>query len=135
MAIRPGKPTTAAVLNGRPILALPGNPVSCLVTAELFAVPALRALMGFPEPIAPPLRAELKGRIEADANRTLLHPARLDIEHGIPAVRPLRFNSSGDFVGFATAGALVVVPPEAGCYDEAAIVDAIPLEWGGWGNG
>jgi len=135
VAIRPGKPTTAAVLNGRPILALPGNPVSCLVTAELFAVPALRALMGFPEPIAPPLRAELKGRIEADANRTLLHPARLDIEHGIPAVRPLRFNSSGDFVGFATAGALVVVPPEAGCYDEAAIVDAIPLEWGGWGNG
>ena len=132
VAIKPGKPTTAAVLNGRPILALPGNPVSCLVAAELFAVPALRALMGYPKPIAPPLRAELKGKIEAQGDRTLLHPARLDIEHGIPTVRPLRFNGSGDFVSFAAAGALVIVPPDSVCYDEATIVDVIPLEWGGW---
>jgi len=34
--MKPGKPTTFAVLNNTPVFALPGNPVSCFVTYHLF---------------------------------------------------------------------------------------------------
>ncbi len=44
--MRPGKPFTFAVLDGKPIFALPGNPISCMVTFELFVRPALRKMQG-----------------------------------------------------------------------------------------
>ncbi|MFQ5658751.1 MAG: gephyrin-like molybdotransferase Glp, partial [Candidatus Methylomirabilales bacterium] len=44
--IRPGKPFTFALLNGKPIFALPGNPISCMVTFELFVRPTLRKMQG-----------------------------------------------------------------------------------------
>ena len=44
--MRPGKPFTFAVLQGRPIFALPGNPISCMVAFELFVRPALRKMQG-----------------------------------------------------------------------------------------
>src|SRR5690606_38464128 len=48
---RPGKPMLGAILDGRPILALPGNPVSVMVTARRIAMPVLRRMAGFaPEP-------------------------------------------------------------------------------------
>lgn len=44
--MRPGKPFTFALLQGKPILALPGNPVSCMVAFELFVRPAMRKMQG-----------------------------------------------------------------------------------------
>ncbi len=44
--MRPGKPFTFALLRGKPVFALPGNPVSCMVTFELFVRPAIRKMQG-----------------------------------------------------------------------------------------
>ena len=44
--MRPGKPFTYALLEGKPIFALPGNPVSCMVTFELFVRPAMKKMQG-----------------------------------------------------------------------------------------
>lgn len=53
VALKPGKPTTFATIpsNGvsKPIFALPGNPASALVTFQIFVVPALRFLGGWPK--------------------------------------------------------------------------------------
>lgn len=46
IAIRPGKPLVFGLVRGRPYFGLPGNPVSSLVTFELFVRPALRKMMG-----------------------------------------------------------------------------------------
>ena len=46
VSMRPGKPITFGTLQGRPIFGLPGNPVSAMVTFELFVRPALRRMMG-----------------------------------------------------------------------------------------
>jgi molybdenum cofactor synthesis domain-containing protein len=46
VAIRPSKPLCFAVLHGKPVFGLPGNPVSSRVSFELFARPALRHMMG-----------------------------------------------------------------------------------------
>ncbi len=44
--LRPGKPTILGVCSGKPVLGLPGNPVSALVVAELFLKPLIHALLG-----------------------------------------------------------------------------------------
>ncbi len=44
--IRPGKPTILAVCEGKPVLGLPGNPVSAFVVARLFVLPAIAHLLG-----------------------------------------------------------------------------------------
>lgn len=46
VSMRPGKPFTFALLEQKPICALPGNPISCMVTFELFVRPALRKMQG-----------------------------------------------------------------------------------------
>src|SRR5690606_36999866 len=51
---RPGKPMLGAILDGRPILALPGNPVSVMVTARRIAMPVLRRMAGFAADPPPP---------------------------------------------------------------------------------
>ncbi len=44
--VRPGKPTILAVCNGKPVIGLPGNPVSAMVISWLFVVPAIEKLLG-----------------------------------------------------------------------------------------
>ncbi len=46
VAMRPGKPITFGSVDGRPIFGLPGNPVSAMVTFELFVRPAIRKMAG-----------------------------------------------------------------------------------------
>jgi len=58
VAIRPAKPFAFGVLDGPTLLiGLPGNPVSSLVSFELLARPALRHLMGHPDPLPRPVLA------------------------------------------------------------------------------
>lgn len=60
VAIKPGKPLLVATRGAQLIIGLPGNPVSCFVTAFLFALPAVRAAMGAYSPL-PPTQAMLAG--------------------------------------------------------------------------
>jgi molybdenum cofactor synthesis domain-containing protein len=48
VAIRPAKPLAFGLVAGKPIFGLPGNPVSSMVSFELFARPGLRRMMGYP---------------------------------------------------------------------------------------
>ncbi|TMM14864.1 MAG: molybdopterin molybdotransferase MoeA [Actinobacteria bacterium] len=49
VAIRPAKPFAFGIIEGRPVFGLPGNPVSSMVSFELFARPGLRAMTGHDE--------------------------------------------------------------------------------------
>lgn len=49
IAIKPAKPLAFGVIDGTPVFGLPGNPVSSLVSFELFARPALRRMLGVPD--------------------------------------------------------------------------------------
>jgi molybdopterin molybdotransferase len=46
VSLKPGKPTVLAVCDGEPVFGLPGNPVSCMVTFDLFVAPTLAYLSG-----------------------------------------------------------------------------------------
>jgi molybdopterin molybdotransferase len=51
VAMKPGKPLLVATRGSQVVLGLPGNPVSCFVTAFLFALPLVRAAMGAANPL------------------------------------------------------------------------------------
>ncbi|WP_068156560.1 gephyrin-like molybdotransferase Glp [Rhodococcus phenolicus] len=61
VGMQPGGPQGTAVVDGVPVLAFPGNPVSALVSFEVFARPLLRAAAGLPaiDPLTLPLTADL----------------------------------------------------------------------------
>jgi molybdenum cofactor synthesis domain-containing protein len=61
VAIRPAKPLAAGTIGSTPIIGLPGNPVSSIVSFELFARPALDAMAGRPTQGRPQLVARLDG--------------------------------------------------------------------------
>lgn len=63
IAFRPGKPTLFAVCDGIPVLGLPGNPISALVTAQLFLAPTLWRMQGA---LAPPRPAVVRAALAAD---------------------------------------------------------------------
>ncbi|WP_420624727.1 gephyrin-like molybdotransferase Glp [Candidatus Poriferisodalis sp.] len=53
VAIKPAKPLAFGTVGDVPVFGLPGNPVSSMVSFELFARPGLRSMMGHPQPIRP----------------------------------------------------------------------------------
>ncbi len=60
VSIKPGKPTILAVVDGKPVIGLPGNPVSAMVLFDHIVVPAIYQLMGCRKP---PLRPSIKARL------------------------------------------------------------------------
>jgi len=65
--MRPGKPTVLAVAGGKPVFGLPGNPVSSLVTFELFVVPTIHLLGGYG---TPPVRESVEARLARNVAST-----------------------------------------------------------------
>ena len=64
VAIRPGKPAVFGWCHGKPVFGLPGNPVSTMVTFELFVVPAIELLSGLKPTPLPFFKAKLVHPIE-----------------------------------------------------------------------
>jgi molybdopterin molybdotransferase len=60
ISFRPGKPTVLAVCNGKPVVGLPGNPVSAMVVFDLLVTPMLRRWQGL---IKPPEPCKVKARL------------------------------------------------------------------------
>lgn len=127
IAIRPGKPLMFGTLDGVPVLGLPGNPVSALVTAYVFLAPLLRALQGVP-PRAPTATAVLGADVKANGERedymraTLAH--RPD---GPPVATPFPKQDSAVLSGLAAAGCLVIRPPHAPAARAGEMVTILPL--------
>ncbi len=82
VAMQPGKPQGAGQVDGTPVIALPGNPVSSLVSFEVFVRPALRAAMGFRNTERPRRRAVLSEPLTAPAGKTQFRRGVFDHETG-----------------------------------------------------
>jgi molybdopterin molybdotransferase len=106
VAIRPGRPTVFGWCRGKPVFGLPGNPVSTMVTFELFVAPAIEILSGFrPQPL-PFFVAKLAHPINEKGNVAHFLPARVKwpsppegkhpIGPAVPVVEALLWEGSGD---------------------------------------
>jgi molybdenum cofactor synthesis domain-containing protein len=131
VALRPGKPTVFARLPSaqRPLVfGLPGNPVSVSVTFNLFARTALRAMLGVTEPSFVLERAVLARNAKGAAERASYLPATLTTdEAGRLVAEPLKWGGSSDFVAFARATALFIVPEGARMAQAGSVVEVVRL--------
>jgi len=111
VAIRPGKPVVFGICRGKPVFGLPGNPVSTMVTFELFVRPAVEVLSGTEPGSLPLIEAALAVRLCEKPGLTHFLPARA--EYGAhPMVRPVAWQGSGDIMAMTRANCLLVVPPD-----------------------
>jgi len=109
VAIRPGRPAVFGVCRGKPVFGLPGNPVSTMVTFELFVVPALDLLSGAtPRPLAF-FNAKLAKPVKQKAALTHFLPARVSWSSGEAVVEELPWQGSGDIVALAQANCFLMV--------------------------
>lgn len=112
VAIRPGRPTVFARCGQTFVFGLPGNPVSTMVTFELFAAPALDLLSGGEARPLALLRAKLGKMMKEKAGVTHFLPSRVEWPDGLPIVQPLRWQGSGDIAAVAQANCFLVVPAD-----------------------
>jgi molybdopterin molybdotransferase len=112
VAIRPGKPAVFARCQNTFVFGLPGNPVSTMVTFELFVTPALDLLSGAPPRPLPLLEARLAAPLNEKPGLTHFLPARVEWPNGVAEVSALVWQGSGDIATLARANAFLVVPPE-----------------------
>jgi molybdopterin molybdotransferase len=108
--IRPGRPAVFAICQGKPVFGLPGNPVSTMVTFELFVAPGLDILAGAETRALPLLKAKLARPVEERAALTYFLPALLDWAEGEAMVTLLPWQGSGDIATVARANCFLVVP-------------------------
>jgi molybdopterin molybdotransferase len=111
VAIRPGKPAVFAMTanDAKPIFGLPGNPISTMVTFELFVAPAIDILSGAPPRPLPFLKATLAEPMKEKPGMTHFLPASIQWLNGEAQVRPLPWKGSGDTVAMANANCFLVV--------------------------
>jgi molybdopterin molybdotransferase len=110
--IQPGKPIVFGRVRGKYFFGLPGNPVSTMVTFDLFARPVIEALSGrTPHPMQF-VQARLKSEIKTKTGLTRFLPAIFSGEFAASDVELVRWQGSGDIASTARANCYLVVPPD-----------------------
>lgn len=114
VAIKPGKPLTFGRFGRIPVVGLPGNPVSAMVTFHVFVRPGLRRMLGDPRPHPRGLRVELGEPYAHRPGRTEFVRAVLE-DAGTRTIAHLHARQgSGALPSMAGIDALVVIPRETG---------------------
>lgn len=130
--IRPGSPLTFGLLGGRPFWGLPGNPVSAMVTFEVFLRPAMRKMMGHRNLEAPRILARAKKAISSSADLTHFYRVRLSrVSGGLPEVELTGPQGSGILTSMSAAHGLLIVSEGVSEVSAGEIVEVMPLpgEW------
>jgi molybdopterin molybdotransferase len=118
---RPGRPMWFGVTaDGQPIFALPGNPVSTLVCATRYVLPALRAAAGLPA--IPVERVTLASAVQASPQLTLFLPVTVTwTETASVVAEPRPTNTSGDFIALAGTDGFVELAPKNGAHPAGTV--------------
>ena len=124
IAMRPGAPVGFGMIGGVPWIGLPGNPVSTMVTFELFVRPAIRRLQGHRLPFRRTVRVVVREPVTLGPK--LRHFLRVIVEDG--EARLTGPQGSGILTSMARANALLIVPADmpvvaAGTALQALILD------------
>jgi molybdopterin molybdotransferase len=125
VAIRPGRPAVFGVCGGKFIFGLPGNPVSTMVTFELFVVPAMDLWSGMEARPLPLVEARLAESLHEKPGLRHFLPARLQGRGSGMEVRVLPWQGSGDIAALGKANGFVVVPPDRSSLEATSRVEVL----------
>jgi molybdopterin molybdotransferase len=110
--IQPGKPVVFGEVGAVPFFGLPGNPVSVMVTFELFARQVVEALSGAEPERVKSAKAKLKKEFKTKTGLTRFLPALIAGGLDDPEVELVPWQGSGDMLAAAKANCYLVVPPD-----------------------
>jgi len=126
--IRPGGPLAFGILDGCPWIGLSGNPVSAMVTFELYVRPAIRKMLGHSRLFRRPIPVVLHEAVHVTGDLTHFLRVIVDTDDdGVSRARLTGTQSSGALRSMALANALLVVPEGRARYDAGETLRAIPL--------
>lgn len=124
IAIKPGKPLLVARRGRQIVIGLPGNPVSSFVTAHLFLLPLLRALLGDAAPLPGKMQAVLAAALPANGSR---REFRRGLWNGIE-VRGTDQQDSSALAALAASNCLIDRPAEAPAAQAGEMMAIYPFD-------
>lgn len=127
--LRPGKPTILGLADGKPVIGLPGNPVSALVAARLFVLPVIERLAGVQSSqLKPTIKAILTINVSSQAGREDWIPVKVidDPEEKVFLAEPV-FGRSNLIFTLVRADGLICIPLAANGLEAGQTVDIFPL--------
>jgi len=136
--IKPGKPLAFGMIKGRdraggvtniPHIGLPGNPVSSMVTFELFARPAILKMMGKKNLNKPTIEAVIEEPIVNTDGRRIFSRAVVEKRGDQYFARLTGPQGSGILTSMTSANGLVIVPEDKPGVKKGNIVQVIMLDW------
>ena len=108
--IKPGKPASFAKYQGKPVIGVPGNPISAMVAFEVLIAPCLRKMLGDPQPHPEPVVARLRDSYHRRPGRVEIARAVATREGDEIVVALHRLQGSGSLPSFVGVNALVILP-------------------------
>ena len=127
VAVKPGKPVAFGVRRDHLVFNLPGNPVSVLVTFELFVRPAVNALLGVPDPLPAHLLGTLGAAVRRNPHRDEYIRGTTRREDDAIVIEPLPGRDSHMIVRAGRADALLAVAAGEGEVAAGEAVRYLPL--------
>ncbi len=124
--IQPGRPVVFGRAGKTYFFGLPGNPISTMVTFDLFVRPLLDALSGSPPAPLLFLQARLKSEVKTKTGLTRFLPALLTGEFERAEVEIVRWQGSADIAANAGANCYLVVPPDRERIPAGELVSILP---------
>ena len=127
LATKPGKPTIIALCANKPVIGLPGNPVSALLVARQLLPPLVVRCLGQVSPPPTMIRARLSARVASVTGREDWLPVRLRArDDGERLAQPI-FGKSNLIFTLIGADGLLRLPLNTGGYEAGSIVDVQPF--------
>ncbi len=125
---KPGKPVTFATVAGQPCFAMPGFPVSALVSFEVFVRPAMLKMAGHRQIYRPRDKAVLVDRVRHSPDRTEFQRVILTRQvDGTLRAASTGFQGSGRLLSMVGANGLIILPHGQGDFPAGAVVEALIL--------
>jgi molybdopterin molybdotransferase len=109
LAVKPGKPTIIALCDGKPVIGLPGNPVSAFLVARQLLVPLIKRWLGEKVNFPSSVRATLSSNIASTSGREDTVPVKLSEHEGRLMAEPV-FGKSNLIYTLVNADGLVTIP-------------------------
>ncbi len=127
VAMKPGKPTVFGWRGRTFVFGLPGNPVSTIVSFQLFVRPLIRRLLHALDVGERLLEANLEQEVHCDPIRAACVPASVCFGDGGYQLKPVEWKGSSDLVGLSRANAYVLIPQQKGSLTAGTRVRFIPM--------
>jgi molybdenum cofactor synthesis domain-containing protein len=120
IAVKPGKPTLFGLIEGKPVLGMPGYPTSCLSNGYMLVIPLLRRLARLPDAASRSVRLPLGQRIVSTTGRHQFYTVRIVEGSAMPA-----FKASGDITSMSQADGYIEIPAQTDIVEKGQTVEVI----------